>query len=185
MATTTTAGIQDVLDFWFNDMEPERWFVGNAQIDDIIRTRFSELHRMACACELAHWRDTLQGRLAEIIVIDQFSRNLFRNSAQAFAHDALALALAQEAIRDPAHLTMPVPERAFLYIPFMHAESLAIHETAMALHSLPRMEARLPWEIKHRDILQRFGRYPHRNAVLGRTSSAEEIAFLATPGSSF
>lgn len=143
------------------------------------------MHAQATHCELYAWRESPLGRLTEIIVLDQFSRNIHRNMAQAFTADALALALAQEAISARAPAALAPAQRAFLYLPFMHSESLAIHQIATQLFSEPGLESNLDFEHKHKAIIERFGRYPHRNAALGRVSSDEEAEFLRTPGSSF
>jgi uncharacterized protein (DUF924 family) len=135
--------------------------------------------------ELSAWRDTPHGRLAEIIVLDQFSRNLFRDSPKAFAQDGMALALAQEAVRTGADAQLSAQERVFLYMPYMHSESPAIHETAVQLFTGNGIQGNLDFELKHKAIIERFGRYPHRNALLGRNSTPEELAFLSQPGSSF
>jgi uncharacterized protein (DUF924 family) len=124
-------------------------------------------------------------RLAEIIVLDQFTRNIHRDSAAAFANDALALRLAEEAVAAGADLKLPVEERRFVYMPYMHSESAAVHETAMRLFATPGLETNLEFERRHKAIIDRFGRFPHRNALLGRPSTAEEIEFLKQPGSSF
>jgi len=148
-------------------------------------SRFKDIHHAAVRCELSAWRDTPGGRLAEIIVLDQFSRNIHRDTPLAFAADPLALALAQEAVRVEARRDLPLQQKSFLYMPFMHSESPLIHEQAVALFSEPGLENSLEFELRHKAIIDRFGRYPHRNAVLGRTSTPEEIAFLESPGSSF
>ena len=118
-------------------------------------------------------------------MLDQFSRNIWRDTPRAFASDGMALVLAQEAVAECADQQLPVKWRAFLYMPFMHSESLRMHEQAMKLFSAPGLEDNLRFEQRHRDIIERFGRYPHRNAILGRPSTAEEAAFLRTKGSSF
>ncbi len=175
----------DVLDFWFVECEPKHWFQKNKHFDREIERRFSEVHRRACACELAPWREQPEGRLAEVIVLDQFSRNLYRDRPEAFAQDALALALAQEAVAAGADGALEPTQRAFLYMPYMHSESLVIHAQALELFDQPGLENNLKFERRHLEIIERFGRYPHRNAVLGRVSSEEERAFLRQPGSSF
>jgi uncharacterized protein (DUF924 family) len=126
-----------------------------------------------------------KGRLAEIIILDQFSRNIFRDTPQAFANDPLALALAQEALAVDADKALSPTERSFLYLPFMHSESAEIHKVAVMLYGLPGLEDNLDFELKHQTIIIRFGRYPHRNKILGRESTAEEIEFLKEPGSGF
>ena len=178
-------GADAVLNFWFQELTTKQWFVKDDSVDQRIRQRFLVTHRAASQCELAHWRETPEGRLAEVIVLDQFSRNLFRGEAGAFAQDALALALAQEAIRTRADRSLPPAQRAFLYMPFMHSESKTIHEEAVKLFAQPGLENNLDFERRHKAIIDRFGRYPHRNAVLGRKSTPEEVEFLKSPGSSF
>lgn len=178
-------GPGDILDFWFSELTPAQWYKSSDDLDAVISRRFGAVHAAAARCELSAWRETPEGRLAEIIVLDQFSRNIHRGQAAAFAQDALALALAQEAVRAGADAALPPERRAFLYLPYMHSESGVIHDEAMALFDQPGLENNLDFERKHKVIIDRFGRYPHRNAVLGRVSTAEERAFLETPGSSF
>lgn len=175
----------DVLEFLFNELEPKQWFVKDRDLDAMIEARFSLLVEQARAGELFSWRVTPQGRLAEIILIDQFSRNIFRDKPESFSADPVALVLAQEAIGAGADQRLDVQERAFLYMPFMHSESQAIHEQAVVLFDQPGLEYNLEFEYKHKAIVDRFGRYPHRNEILGRKSTEEEIAFLKAPGSSF
>lgn len=175
----------DVLDFWFKELEPKQWWVKDVDLDETIRSRFHNLHKQAAACEFSHWRETAKGRLAEVIILDQFSRNLYRDTPSAFAYDALALGLAQEAIRTGNDQVLEPVERSFLYMPFMHSESLTIHEQAVELFTNNGIESNLDFEIKHKVIIERFGRYPHRNEILGRTSTKEEIEFLKQPDSSF
>lgn len=179
------ASYEDVLDFWFAESGPEKWWKKDPEFDREIESRFGSVHARAVSCELFAWRETAQGRLAEIIVIDQFSRNIFRDRRESFAYDALALILAQEAVSRDAHLSLSGPRRAFLYMPYMHSESREIHEIAAELFSDPEVEGNRDFELRHKVIIDRFGRYPHRNEILGRTSTAEELAFLAEPGSSF
>ena len=123
--------------------------------------------------------------MAEIVALDQFSRNVYRDTARAFAQDALALALAQELVASGQDRSLPLAQRSFAYMPYMHSESALIHAQAVALFSQPGMEDALRFELRHQAIIARFGRYPHRNAILGRISTAEELAFLGEPGSSF
>ncbi len=176
---------QQIISFWFEELEPSaRWKKDDA-FDALLVGRFSDIHARATRCELFEWRKEPEGRLAEIIVLDQFSRNMFRNSALAFAHDAMSLALAQEAIAAGADKPLSAAQRCFLYMPYMHSESLIIHEVAVELFRKNGIESNLEFEIKHKTIIERFGRYPHRNEVLGRHSSAEEVEFLKQPGSGF
>ncbi|WP_129140042.1 DUF924 family protein [Modicisalibacter coralii] len=179
----TTA--QTILDFWFNGLTPRQWFAKDAALDRQIAQRFQAVFEAARAGELWTWRQSPQGRLAEILILDQFSRNLYRDRPEAFAQDPQALVLAQEAVAHHADRHLEGPRRAFLYMPYMHSESLAIHDEALRLFDQPGLEDNLKYERRHREILVRFGRYPHRNAILGRASTDEERAFLEQPGSSF
>ncbi len=174
-----------ILTFWFEELEPQQWWQSDAAVDAEIDQRFHPLHHAACAGELSDWRRTAMGRLAEIIVLDQFSRNLFRGDRRAFAQDGMALVLAQEAIRAGADQACEAPRKAFFYMPFMHSESASIHTQALTLFGQSGAEFNLPFEIKHKAIIDRFGRYPHRNTILGRTSTPAELAFLTEPDSSF
>ena len=175
----------DILQFWFDELTPAQHFAQDDALDDTIRQRFGATWEAARRCELWAWRSTPPGRLAEILVLDQFSRNIHRGTPLAFAQDALALALAQELVAAQHDQALAPPRRAFAYMPYMHSESLAVHAQAMQLFDQPGLANNLAFEVRHRDIIARFGRYPHRNAVLGRESTAEEIAFLQQPGSSF
>ncbi len=176
---------QSVIDFWFNQLEQKQWFIKNTELDKLIRQKFEFLHLQASQGELEHWRQSPEGALAEIILLDQFSRNIYRDTAKAFAFDGLALVLAQEAIRKGIDTQLSEQKRAFLYMPFMHSESKLIHQTAVELYTRLGNPVNLEFEIKHKKIIDRFNRYPHRNDILGRQSSAEEIAFLTQPGSAF
>jgi len=179
------AAIDAVLHFWFEENSPRQWFQKDDSFDAEIRKRFGKLHLQAVSGKLSGWRISAHGRLAEIILIDQFSRNLHRDQAEAFAHDGMALVLAQEAVAVGADQELSSSEQAFLYMPYMHSESAIVHAEAVRLFSQPGLEANLDFELKHKAIIDRFGRYPHRNAVLGRDSTPEELAFLQQPGSSF
>jgi uncharacterized protein (DUF924 family) len=176
---------RSVLKFWFEELTPAQWWRVDSELDRAIRQRFGELHRAACACELFEWRLHAEGRLAEIIVLDQFSRNMHRGTELAFAADPLALALAQEAVHLGADIKLAEDRRAFLYMPYMHSESAAIHVHAERLFRERAPPGNHKAELQHKAIIDRFGRYPHRNKILGRTSSTEEHDFLAQPGSSF
>ena len=175
---------EDVLKFWF-ETHSKAWWNKDEVFDREIAAAFGDVHRRARAGELYAWRDNPRGRVAEILVLDQFSRNLFRGRPEAFESDAVALVLAQEAVAIGADSGLVANERAFLYMPFMHSESRLIHEWAVTLFSAPGLETTLGFELKHKAIIDRFGRYPHRNAILGRESTPDELAFLAQPGSSF
>ncbi|CAI2157420.1 DUF924 family protein [Serratia fonticola] len=176
---------QHVLDFWFEEIDPVMWFKKDDEFDRVLRTRFGQLWQAASQGELAHWRATIKGRLAEIIVLDQFSRNLFRNTPRSFACDGMALVLAQEAIATGLCENLTVEQRGFLYLPFMHSESALIHQQALELFRQLNNGDQLEFEIRHKAIIDRFGRYPHRNEILGRESTLEEQEFLQQPGSGF
>jgi uncharacterized protein (DUF924 family) len=175
----------DVIRFWFEESAPEQWWKKDPTFDALIRERFGDVHGAAGRGELIAWRSAAAGRLAEVIVLDQFSRNIYRDTPRAFAFDGMALVLAQEAVARGADRELPPPKRAFLYMPYMHSESLLIHEQAVRLFSQPGLEKNLEYELKHRAIIERFGCYPHRNAILGRASTPEEREFLEQPGSAF
>ncbi len=176
---------QDILHFWFEELTPKQHFAKDPALDAAMRERFEGILLSAAQCELFDWRTSPQGRLAEIVLLDQFSRNIFRDTPRAFAQDALALALAQELVASGQDLGLPPQRRRFAYMPYMHSESARVHAQAVRLFSQAGLEDALDFELRHQAIITRFGRFPHRNAILGRPSSAEEIAFLATPGSSF
>lgn len=176
---------EDIIDFWFRQTEPAQWWTKDPAFDDLCRKQYLSLHRQANSGELAEWRQTPLGRLAEIIILDQFSRNMFRDTKQAFASDNLALCLSQWAITSGDDQKLTQQQRQFLYLPFMHSESASIHKQAIKLYASLDKEYGYDFELKHKAIIDRFGRYPHRNAILGRQSSAEEIAFLEQPDSSF
>lgn len=174
-----------ILHYWFDELQPRDWWRKDAELDRAIARRFGDTHQAAARGELFAWRDHPRGRLAEIIVLDQFSRQIHRDTPDAYACDGMALVLAQEALRAGADQALQGAERAFLYMPFMHAESLAMQDISVRLFDQPGLEGNLRFALAHRDIIVRFGRYPHRNAVLGRASTAEELDFLQQPGSSF
>ncbi len=175
---------QTVLNFWFAPETQPLWFAKSDDLDQYIQTHFAELWQRAAHSELFEWRETAHGRLAEIIVLDQFSRNLHRNHPLAFAQDNMAVALAQELLRLPDFQTFTASEKHFALMPLMHSESRVIHAQAESLFAQYAPHA-LDFELKHKVIIDRFGRYPHRNAILGRVSTAEELAFLSQPNSSF
>ena len=177
---------ESILVFWFKELEPKQWFEKDITLDRHITERFADFHAAAAAGELYGWRKNAHGRLAEIIILDQFSRNIYRDKPCAFACDTMALVLAQEAVAQgfDTKLTNPA-EKCFLYMPYMHSESEAIHAVALKLFDQPGLENNRDYEIRHKQIIDRFGRYPHRNAILGRESTPEETAFLREPNSSF
>ena len=176
---------ESVLKFWFVETEPRMWWVSDAGFDEQIRNRFSTTLEQAAQGELYAWRSEPRGRLAEILVLDQFSRNIHRGTPLAFAQDPAALVLSQEAIFVGADAVLSPIERSFLYMPFMHSESRLIHAWGEKLYRDNGVTDNHAFELKHKAIIDCFGRYPHRNAILDRISSAEELEFLKQPGSSF
>lgn len=184
-AAAALATPADVLRLWFDELTPAQHFRKDPDLDAHLRQRFGVTLDAAARGELWHWRAGAHGRLAEIVVLDQFSRNIHRYTARAFAQDPLALALAQELVVQGLDQDLPPTWRPFAYLPYMHSESLVIHDEALRLFAQPGLEHHLDFEHRHRAILLRFGRYPHRNTALGRTSTPEELAFLQEPGSSF
>lgn len=169
---------QSVLDFWFDELSRKQWFIKDLSLDDEISERFASLHQKAVLGELSDWRENPKSALAEIIVLDQFSRNMFRDTETSFQFDCLALALAQEAIRRKDHLSLSDDEFDFLMMPFMHSESALVHQQAIPYFDLSKNEGLISFEKKHVDIIKVFNRYPHRNKILGRVSTQQELDFL-------
>ena len=178
------AEFRPLLHFWFVE-QAGRHFAADPVLDKAIAGRFGDLHRRAALCELWAWRDHADGRLAEILLLDQFSRNIHRGRAAAFACDPLALGLAQQAVAGGHDQSLPPEQRAFIYLPYMHSESPAIQAQSLILHDQPGLERSLHYARLHSDIIAKFGRYPHRNATLGRRSTAAEQDFLQTKNSAF
>ncbi|MDP3655136.1 MAG: DUF924 family protein [Rhodoferax sp.] len=176
---------KDIIHFWFEELTDKQRFAKDEALDAAMRVRFGATVQAAAQGELFEWRSTARGRLAEILVLDQFSRNIYRGTPAAFAQDPQALLLAQELVASGQDMTLPLEQRSFAYMPYMHSESLAIHEQAVHLFSQPGMEGTLAFELRHKAIIAQFGRYPHRNAILGRASTVQEQVFLEQPGSSF
>lgn len=179
------ATAKDVFQFWFHELSPDMQFAKNKELDQRIRDRFLKTYDDVVQGKTSDWRHTPEGRLAEIIVLDQFSRNMFRDLPQSFAADDLALTLAQEAVASGDDQKLPIEQRSFFYMPYMHSEDKSIHEKSVVLFSQPGLEFNLKFEYAHKKIIDRFGRYPHRNQILGRKSTDEEIQFLQQEGSSF
>jgi uncharacterized protein (DUF924 family) len=191
---------QPVLDFWFNPGNSAEiaapgkpraeWFRKDAAFDAAIRDQFAGLIEAALEGHLRDWEATAPGALARILLLDQFTRNVFRDMPRAFAGDTLALAAATCMVDGSDAIRLPPLQRWFVYLPFEHAEELGMQGRSVALFAAlaeetPSLQATLDYAIRHRDVIARFGRFPHRNAILGRASTAEEIEFLRLPGSSF
>ncbi len=176
----------DVLHFWFEQHGQADWFGGKPEFDAEIAAAFTDTHAALARGEGWGWRTTTDGRLAEIIVLDQFSRQLFRGRPEAFASDGMALALAQEAIGAGHHNFLPMPRRMFMLLPLMHAESAAVQAESVRLHkAIEGAEELLKFAQGHADCIARFGRFPKRNIALGRASTPEELAYVASTAGMF
>lgn len=171
-------GPQDVIEFWFVEHGQDDWFGGKADFDDKLAGRFGALHERVSHGEAWHWRETANGRLAEIIMLDQFSRQLHRGSPRAFAQDGMALVLAQEAIFDGADREVEPERTMFFYMPFMHAESLVIQDEGVRLFENLGQPDTLKFMLDHRETIARFGRFPFRNKALGRHSTPDELGYM-------
>lgn len=167
----------EVLTFWFAEATQPLWFASTPDFDEALRMRFLVTYQAAAAGQLADWEATPEGALALVIVLDQFPLNLFRGRAESFATEAAARAVADRAIARGFDQVVPPIQRQFLYLPFMHSETLADQERSVRLYQQPGLEDSLRFARHHRDLIARFGRFPHRNAPLDRTSTAEEIAY--------
>lgn len=176
---------QKVLAFWFKPENKPFWFQNNEAFDEEIRSAFYDHWLDGCNGLLSDWRETMDGRLAEIILLDQFSRNLNRDDQKAFAQDPVALVLAQEAVRQPEFASLSQEQQRFVLMPFMHSESALVHQKALPIFEQLGDPLTLEFEIMHKQIIDQFGRYPHRNALLNRVSTPAEIEFLKQPNSSF
>jgi uncharacterized protein (DUF924 family) len=175
----------DTLKFWFEDHGQEDWFGGKPEFDAEIADGFADTHAAVARGEAWSWRDHPAGRLAEIIVLDQFSRQLFRDRPEAFASDAMALALAQEAVGGGHHHFLLPPQRVFALMPFMHAESQVVQAESVRLFTALGIEENLKFARAHAEVIDRFGRFPRRNAALGRRSTPEELEYIASGKGAF
>lgn len=186
MAETAAPGwVSDVLEFWFEELEPRQWFVQDLAVDALINARFQTLPDEVAAVESDVLLRDAKTALAAILVLDQFPRNLFRNTMRSFAYDGVALQLAERAVELGYDKALSVDERLFLYLPFEHSEAVEDQERSVELISALDNSEYTQFAIAHRDIIARFGRFPHRNRILNRPSTEEEEKFLLLPGSSF
>ena len=183
--TAQTDWADEVLRFWFTELPRQQWFAGGATLDEQIRSRFLDVHRMVAAAPEDALLTDAKTALAAVIVLDQFSRNMFRGTPGAFANDAKALAIAQKAIAKSFAGALSGDERLFLYLPFEHQENIDAQARSVELISALGDPELTEYAQAHKDIIDRFGRFPHRNAILGRTSTAEEMEFVKGQGSSF
>jgi uncharacterized protein (DUF924 family) len=169
---------QKIIDFWFADDVRKLWFNSTAKFDRSLRERFEDILKQADQGELDHWMETAAGCLALVIILDQFPLNMFRGNAQSFATEARSRDVARVAIVKGFDKALPAEQQAFLYMPFMHSEAIADQEQALELFAKPGMESNLRFSRHHHAIVETYGRFPHRNSVLGRTSTAAEIEYL-------
>ena len=176
---------EDIIEYWFETLEAIDWWRKNEALDAQIKSDYKDVHTQVTADKSIDWRQHDLGRLAEIIVLDQFSRNMFRDTPGAFASDEQALVLTKAAVEAGVAGRLDQTRASFLLMPFMHSESLAEHDIGLPLFEQYCAAGTVDFERRHRAIIERFGRYPHRNEILGRESTEEELEFLGGPGSSF
>lgn len=176
-----------ILEFWFVESKPQQWFQKNEAFDDTIRTRFAADYDLGAAGIFDSWKDEPEGCLALCILLDQFPRNMFRGRPQSFATDAHALDVARHAIAKRFDAITPLERRRFLYLPFEHSENLEDQDHCVELFKTIRDEDPLGYDyaLRHQKVIAQFGRFPHRNAILGRKSTPAEQAYLAQPESGF
>ena len=172
----------NILDFWFTPPISEHWFSSTPEIGMNIRSRYSMLWLQAAQGDLDHWQETAEGCLALCIVLDQFPLNMFRGDAKSFSTEQQAVAVAKHAVVRGLDQHVPVERRAFLYMPLMHSESSADQDESVRLFEAAGLDGNARFARHHRDLIRRFGRFPHRNAILGRESTAEEIEYLNSKG---
>ena len=190
---TLPAAAGAVLQFWFgegpDDVPRKVWFANDAAFDRLCRERFADTHAAAAAGQLDQWQETPAGALALTVVFDQLSRNIYRGTPEAFAQDGRALDIARSAVERGFDRQLPPLRRMFLYLPFEHSEDRAMQARSVELFESLRgpdwLDDAIDYAHRHRDVIERFGRFPHRNAILGRSSTAAELEYLATPGAGF
>jgi uncharacterized protein (DUF924 family) len=177
--------VDEIVKFWFEELSPEAWYKADEKRDGEIRQRFVQAYDELKSGVPARWLETPKGYLAAILALDQFPRNMFRGDPKAFAADVEALGLAKRAIAEGVDMRLPPDMRAFIYLPFQHAEDKADQASSVELFTALGNPNNLDFALRHKAIIDRFGRFPHRNAILGRESTEEESSFLKEPGSSF
>ena len=175
----------EVLAFWLGEVRPDQWFKKDPELDERVRARFGPLYERLAARFRPRWLETPESCLAAVIVLDQFPRNMFRDDAKAYATDAAALATAEHAVTQGFDRKLTEAGARFLYTPFEHSEDPAMQARSVALFATVSDAETMKYIERHKEIIDRFGRFPHRNAILGRPSTAEELAFLEEPDSSF
>ena len=183
--TAQTGWADEVLRVWFTELSRQQWFAGGAQLDEQVRSRFLDVYRMVAEAPEDVLLADAKTALAAVIVLDQFSRNMFRGTPVAFANDAKALAIVRKAIAKDFAVALSGDEQLFLYLPFEHQENVDAQARSVELISALGDPELTKYAQAHKDVIDRFGRFPHRNAILGRISTAEELEFLKGQGSSF
>ncbi|MEM7251041.1 MAG: DUF924 family protein [Pseudomonadota bacterium] len=176
---------ESVLAFWFEELTPEQHFEKSDAVDDQCRLRFESIYNELAVGVPKSWREQANGCLAAIIVLDQLPRNMFRGSAKAFATDPLALDVSRHAIASKFDQEIALERRKFVYLPYEHSEDIEDQRISVSLFESLDDERTLDYAQRHLEVIERFGRFPHRNAILNRTSTADELAYLAQPGSGF
>lgn len=181
MAHSTVADPAEVVAFWFAEEVKPMWFAATPEFDGALRERFLTTCRAAASGHLQDWEETSSDVLALVVVLDQFPLNIFRGQPESFATEGAAREVAERAIASGFDQELPLEQRQFLYLPFMHSELLADQDRSVQLYEQPGLEDSLSYAHHHRDLIRRFSRFPHRNAILGRVSTPEELAYLASP----
>ena len=174
-----------VLEFWFEDLKPEDWFSSNEELDRTIKDKFGEVHKMAAACELDGWRTGPMGRLAEIIVLDQFPRHIYRDRGEAYTFDRQAQSCCLMALDDKAHISLSARENTFLLMPLIHSEEMELQRIGVELLRSYGTKSAHESAMRHLEVIKKFGRFPHRNSSLKRKSTKAEKIYLSSPGSRF
>jgi len=183
--TTEDAELAAVLTFWFEEVKPAQWFTADPELDATVKARFLALYQAVAAGQRPQWRDSADGCLVEILVLDQFSRNMFRGEVRAFATDERARACLAHALEQGFNEQLDEHRRAFLYMPYQHSESLEDQQRSVELFEEAGNPENLDYALRHKQIIERFGRFPQRNLLLERTSTPDEIAYLLEPNSTF
>lgn len=185
IAAVAKAKPDHVLHFWFETLRPEDWYRSDEGLDDFVREKMGALHDLAEQGALEHWQETPEGALALIILLDQVPRNIHRNTTRAFASDDKARAVLAAALEGGLDKRLTRRKQVFMYLPLMHCEDMAGQEQSVRLFTALGKERNLDYAIRHRDVIRRYGRFPHRNAILGRESTALEQEYLDQPGAGF
>jgi uncharacterized protein (DUF924 family) len=177
--------IPNVIRFWFEEIEPKQWFIKDDDFDKLVKDRFENLVTRALSGQLDSWSESADGNLALILLLDQMTRNIYRNHPMSFAGDDMALAFCLKGVKRDDMDHLQGDQIKFLLMPMMHAEDLNVQESSLPLFQKYCDDQTYDYAVRHRDIVARFGHFPHRNAILGRPSTEEELAFLEQPNSSF